>query len=223
MVSKTAMKRAAAEAALAHVDRTQVLGVGSGSTVNEFIKLLRESGMPPVGAVAASLASAQLLDAAGITVFPLAEVDRLGLYVDGADEIDPQGRLIKGGGGAHTLEKAIARVSDRFVCIADETKLVERLGQHRPVPLEIQPAELAHATNHLGGMGAQLDLRPQRADSGNLLVDASGLDLSDPAALETALEEVSGVVGCGIFAHRRADLAYIAMADGTLQELRFDR
>lgn len=220
MASPTALKRAAAQAALAYIDRADVLGVGSGSTVNEFIKLLRSSGMPPAGAVAASLSSAALLDSAGVTVFPLAEVDRVEVYVDGADELDPLGRMIKGGGGAHTLEKRIAEKAGRFVCIVDESKLVKRLGERMAVPLEVLPAELAHATNHLGGMGAQLDLRPQRSDSGNLLVDARGLDLSDPEALETALEEVPGVVGCGIFAHRRADIALVAGQDG-VRELLF--
>lgn len=221
MVTTTAMKRAAAEAALVFVDRAKVLGVGSGSTVNEFIRVVRESGMPPVGAVAASLASAKLLDAAGVTVFPLAETDGIELYVDGADEIDPLGRMLKGGGGAHATEKRIATVARRFVCIVDESKLVDSLGAAMPVPLEVLPAELAHVTNHLGGMGAQLDLRKERADSGNLLVDASGLDLSEPEQLETALEALSGVVACGIFAHRRADVAIVAAADGTVREVRF--
>lgn len=221
MATKTAMKRAAAQAALAYVDRTSILGVGSGTTVNEFIRLLRESGMPPVGAVAASLSSATLLDGIGVSVFPVAEVDRLGVYVDGADELDPRGRMIKGGGGAHTQEKRIARLASTFICVVDESKLVERLGERMPVPLEVLPAELAHVTNHLGGMGAALDLRPERADSGNLLVDASGVDLSAPEEIETLLESVSGVVACGVFAHRRADIALVASADGTVREMRF--
>lgn len=221
MATKTEMKRAAAEAAIAYVDRASILGVGSGSTVNEFIRVLRESGVPPVGAVAASLASASLLDGMGVAVFPVAEVDRLGVYVDGADELDPLGRMIKGGGGAHTQEKRIARAASTFVCIVDESKLVDRLGQHMPVPLEVLPAELAHVTNHLGGMGAALDLRPERTDSGNLLVDASDLDLSAPEEMETLLESVSGVVACGIFAHRRADIALVASADGSVREMRF--
>lgn len=222
MATKTGMKRAAAQAALAYVDRTKVLGVGSGSTVNEFIRVLGESGMPPVGAVAASLASATSLDSMGVAVFPLAEVDSLSVYIDGADEIDPLGRTIKGGGGAHTQEKRIATVATTFICVADESKLVDHLGERMPVPLEVLPAELAHVTNHLGSMGAALDLRPERADSGNLLVDASGLDLSVPEEMEDILESVPGVVACGIFAHRRADLALIASSDGGLREIRFD-
>jgi ribose 5-phosphate isomerase A len=219
--SSTAMKRTAAEAALRLVDREAVLGVGSGSTVNAFLRVLQESGLPPRGAVAASLATAKLLDSGGVTVFPLAEVDSLKLYIDGADEIDPSGRMIKGGGGAHTAEKRIAEAADRFVCIVDESKLVDRLGERVPVPLEVLPAELAFVVKQLAVMGAQTDLRQERADSGNLLLDASGLDLSDPERVERELEEISGVVACGIFAGRRADIAIVGLADGSVREIRF--
>ena len=223
MSSPTIMKRTAAEAALPLVDRSAVLGVGSGTTVNEFIRILHESGLPPRGAVAASLSSAKLLDEAGITVFPLAEVVEIPVYVDGADEIDPQGRMIKGGGGAHAMEKRISAVALRFVCIADESKLVDRLGEEAAVPLEVLPSQLAHVTKEIAGRGAQMDLRQQRSDAGNLLVDVSGLDLANPEAVERELEAIPGVVACGVFAIRPADIAFIGTSDGGVRELTFGR
>lgn len=221
MSSPTIMKRTAAEAALPLVDREAVLGVGSGTTVNEFIRILHESGLPPAGAVAASLGSAKLLDQAGVTVFPLAEVVEIPVYVDGADEIDPHGRMIKGGGGAHAMEKRISAVAKRFVCIADESKLVDHLGEKTGVPLELLPAQLAHVTKEIASMGAQMDLRERRSDAGNLLVDVSGLDLTDPVAVERALEAIPGVIACGIFAVRSADIAFIGTSDGGVRELTF--
>lgn len=212
--SLTQMKREAARAAIEMVEPGMLIGVGSGTTVNEFIRLLQEDEIALPGALAASLGSATLLDAAGIPVLSPDEHQTVALYVDGADEVDPSGRMIKGGGGAHALEKAIATRSDCFVCIVDESKLMERLGTRMPVPLEVLPAELSHVTNHLGAMGAELSMREIRADSGNLLLDAFGLDLSSPEELEVALEQVPGVVACGIFAKRRADVALVGTREG---------
>lgn len=189
--------------------------------MNEFVRALKADGRLPAGAVVASLATGKLLDSAGVTILALDDVEQLYLYVDGADEIDSQGRMIKGGGGAHTAEKRIALASERFVCIADESKLVERLGETRPVPLEVLAAELAYVTKELAAMGARSDLRQQRTDSGNLLVDVTGLDLSDPQDTEQRLESISGVVASGIFASRRADIALVGHGDGSVEEVRF--
>jgi ribose 5-phosphate isomerase A len=213
-------KKAAAREALTYVSADQPLGVGSGSTVTEFIKLLAEHSTRPPAAVAASAASARLLAEAGIPVLPLEEMpEPLETYIDGADEVDPEGRMIKGGGGAHTREKLIARSSRRFVCIVDAGKVVERLGS-APVPLEVERAALSDAAPVIAAMGGTPELREGFVtDDGNPIVDVRGFDLGDPLALERELDDLPGLVGSGIFAERSADVVIVGDTQGNVRRL----
>jgi ribose 5-phosphate isomerase A len=209
-------RRAAARAALELVVRDTVLGVGSGRTVALFIDELARSPRRPARAVAASRASATLLAAAGVAVVELDDALPLELYVDGADEVDPALRLVKGRGGAHTREKVLASVAERFVCLVDESKLVARLGA-APVPVEVLPMARASAERALSALGGRPRLRAGAVtDNGALILDVEGLDLSDPLALEVALTTIPGVLECGIFARRPADLVFCGTADGVL-------
>ena len=221
MTSRELEKRAAAVAALAYVTPGIVLGVGSGSTVAQFIRALGEYAGRPSRAVATSADTEQRLRRAGIATIPLEAADRpLALYVDGADEIDRSGRAIKGGGGAHTREKRVARASETWLCIVDEHKLVDRIGTRTPVPLEIDACSFAEVAEAVAALGGFATLRPGRlADSGNPLADVHGLPLSDALSMERALEAIPGVISCGIFARRRADLILVGRADGTVGTL----
>jgi ribose 5-phosphate isomerase A len=211
--------RAAAGAALALVDPAELLGVGTGTTVAVFIELLASSDRRPAAAVASSVRTAHLLQAAGIEVIALPESGRLTLYIDGADDIDPLLRLVKGGGGAHTREKVLADAADTFVCIADDSKLVAALGV-RPVPVEVLPFARAYATRELREMGGHAFARAGFvSDNGNEVLDVTGLDLTDPAAVESAIDCVAGVLSCGIFALRGADVAFIGHADCSVDRL----
>lgn len=217
------MKRAAAQAAVRLVDPSAVLGLGGGSTVATFVDVLGESGIRPPLVVAASQQTAEHLASIGIKTASLAEAGgSLPLYIDGADEIDPFGRLIKGAGGAHASEKHLATASRRFVCIADESKVVTHLGESKPVPLELLEGYLESVTARVEKMGGHVQLREdQRSDAGNMLVDVSGLNLGDPARVECDLDAIPGVVECGIFALWRADLALIGMSSGRVREIDF--
>jgi ribose 5-phosphate isomerase A len=217
-VTRDEMKDAAARGALAYVDTAAPLGVGTGTTVGHFIDLLGSSGRLPREAVATSIETKMRLEAIGVTVIPLPEVGHPTVYIDGADEIDPAGRMIKGGGGAHAAEKAVASASRLFVCIVDATKVVRRLGERAPVPLEVLPeaAELVRDAVHaLGGVATERTGR--RADSGNLLFDCVGLDLTAPESLEERLDAIPGVVECGVFARRRADVVIVGEPDGSVR------
>lgn len=209
------LKLAAAEAALEFVASGSTIGVGTGSTAARFIEALAARPGLVAAAVASSVASAAALRAAGIRVVdPGAAPYPLQLYVDGADEVDPELRLIKGGGGAHTREKILATAAELFVCIVDETKLVERLGRG-PVPLEVVPWAAAFVAGRLAALGAGVAERPGFVtDNGNAVLDALGLDLSDPEGLELELDAMPGVVECGIFARRRADVVLAGTAAG---------
>lgn len=211
-------KRAAARAALAYLRPDTVIGVGTGSTVAHFIDALAAGGAGITRAVATSVDTEQRMLHIGIVPIALEDAEKpLALYVDGADEIDRLGRAIKGGGGAHAREKRVAQTSSRWVCIVDESKLVDRLGMRAPVPLEIETHALAEATTAVAALGAIAVLRVgSLADSGNPLVDVHGLDLSDPLGTEDALEAIPGVVACGIFARRRADVIHVGRDDGTV-------
>ena len=211
-------KRAAAVAAIAYITSETVIGVGTGSTVASFIDALGESHTTVTGAVATSIDTEQRLRRAGITPIPLDVADRpIAIYVDGADEIDRLGRAIKGGGGAHTREKLVARSSARWICIVDQSKLVECLGERRPVPLEVRPTELAGAISDVRALGGTPSIRVGGpALAGNRLVDVYDLDLSDPQRMEDALESIPGVVACGIFARRRADVILVGREDGSV-------
>jgi ribose 5-phosphate isomerase A len=208
------MKRAAAEAAIEYVTAATTIGVGTGSTAAFFIEALAARPKLIAAAVASSEASATALRAAGIPVVGLEEALPLSLYVDGADEVDPALRLTKGRGGAHTREKVLATAAAVFVCIVDETKLVERLGG-APVPLEVVPMARPLVAGRLTALGAIVTERPSfLTDNGNAVLDAVGLDLSDPEGLELELDAIPGVVECGIFARRRADVVLVGSVRG---------
>ena len=208
------MKRASANAALEYVLTGATIGVGTGSTAEFFIEALAARPGQIAAAVASSLAAAAALRAAGIRVVDLEEASSLPLYVDGADEVDPHLRLIKGRGGAHTREKVLATAAELFVCIVDESKLVDRLGG-APVPLEVVPMALPLVARRLTALGATVAERPGFVtDNGNAVLDAMELDLSDPEGLELELDAIPGVVECGIFARRRADVVLVGTAGG---------
>lgn len=215
-MDQQALKRRAAEAALAEVEEHGIIGVGSGSTVDAFVDVLARSMLPVKGVIAASAASERLLQARGLPVLGLADIDRLPVYIDGADEIDPQLNLIKGGGGALTREKVLAELSERFVCIADTSKRVERLGNF-PLPIEVVSYARSFVARRLVALGGQPVWRENYlTDNGNPILDVHGLQLDEPAQIERTLEAVPGVVTVGIFARRRPELALIAAPEGTL-------
>lgn len=220
-MTQDAQKRAAAAAAMAYVTQGMIIGVGTGSTAALFIQELAARPTLIAAAVASSEASATALRAAGIRVVGLEEAPSLPLYVDGADQVDAELRLIKGAGGALAREKVVASASELFVCIVDQTKLVERLGDARtpglapPVPLAVLPMAAAPVTARLRALGGRPVVRPDyRTDDGMAILDCAGLDLSDPEPLEAELEAIPGVVGCGIFARRRADVVLAGTDDG---------
>jgi ribose 5-phosphate isomerase A len=208
------MKRAVAAAALAHVPADCVVGVGTGSTANYFIAELGRASRRVRAAVASSEASAKGLKAAGIEVLDLNAVDEIPVYVDGADEIDRSLAMIKGGGGALTREKIVAAVARKFVCIADQSKLVATLGRF-PLPVEVIPMARAFVGRELKRLGADPVWREGFVtDNGNVILDAHGLTISRPAELEAALNALPGVVTNGLFAQRGADVLLLGTPDG---------
>ncbi|NTW28138.1 MAG: ribose 5-phosphate isomerase A [Coriobacteriia bacterium] len=217
MPGDSRQKRAAARAALAFVKAGEVIGIGSGSTVDAFVDVLAAEGPLVSGAVAASGATAGRLLGGGIRVLSLAQAGGvLGVYVDGADRVDPRGRAIKGGGGAHTREKELASVASLWVCIVDASKFAESLDG-ASVPLEVEPGFESSVAQVVTSLGGDLYRREQAfADSGYPLYDVVGFDLSDPLAAEDALDAIPGVVECGIFAHRTPDVVLIASEEGIL-------
>jgi len=212
MSPKDRQKKEAARAALAEVPKGCWLGVGTGSTTNYFIQLLPKRWVK--GAVASSEATAKALKKRGIRVVPMLPSRKLAVYVDGADEADSQLRLIKGGGGALTREKIVATASRKFVCIADGSKLVKRLGRF-PVPLEVVPIareQVAAAVRKIGGRPVWR--KGFITDNGGEILDVYGLRISDPAKMEKRLESIPGVVCAGIFGKRRANLLLLGTRDG---------
>lgn len=211
---RSAMKRAAARAALEFVAPGMVVGVGSGTTAWSFVDALAERGPAVAGAVAASLETETRLTEAGIRVLAPSDVAALTLYVDGADVVDGFGRAIKGGGGAHAREKVLATRAERWVCVVDETKVVGVLGRV-PVPLEVLAFALREIIDALVLLGGEPRIREGFCtDNGNPIVDVGGLDLSDPLAVEFALDAIPGTVANGIFARRRADVVLVGRSDG---------
>jgi ribose 5-phosphate isomerase A len=207
-------KQAAAEAALGFLTDDTIIGVGTGSTVNFFIDALAGRRDRVRGAVSSSEASTARLRAAGIEVLDLNQTGDLELYVDGADEADRHGRLIKGGGGALTREKIVAAASRRFVCIVDDTKVVDVLG-HFPLPVEVIPMARSYVARQLLKLGGQPVLREAFiTDNGNPILDVHGLRILDPPALEAAINGIAGVVTVGLFAQRVADIVLVGEADG---------
>ncbi len=191
-----------------------VLGIGTGSTVGQFIEALKHSKTRLSGAVSSSRATSQALQAAGIPELDLNSAGDLALYIDGADQATAHGVLIKGGGAALTREKVIAAASARFICIADESKLVPVLGTF-PLPVEVIPMARSYVARQLVKMGGQPVWRDGViTDNGNVILDVHNLQLTDPLAFESAVNELAGVVTVGLFARRRADLLIVAGDDG---------
>ena len=212
--SQAKLKRLVGEAALAYVEAGSIVGVGTGSTVNCFIDALARLPGRVAGAVSSSEASTARLVALGIRVFAANEVDSLLVYIDGADEIDHAGCMIKGGGGALTREKIVADLAGRFVCIADASKLVDRLGRF-PLPVEVIPMAAAQIARRFVKLGAEPRVRQGVVtDNGGSILDVHGLSIDDPAGLEAEISQWPGVVGCGIFARNRASICLLGTADG---------
>jgi len=208
------LKRAAAEAALDYVEPGTVIGVGTGSTANFFIDALARMKGRIEGAVASSEVTAERLKDHGIPVLDLNAVDELPLYVDGADEATRHLHLIKGGGGALTREKIVAAASRRFVCIADQSKLVDVLGRF-PLPIEVIPMARSYVARELVKRGGRPVLREGFVtDNGNQILDVHGLEILEPARLESELNDIPGVVTNGIFALRPADLLLLGTPEG---------
>ncbi|MGH8198364.1 MAG: ribose-5-phosphate isomerase RpiA [Steroidobacteraceae bacterium] len=203
-------KKAAALAALEFIEDGMTVGVGTGSTVNHFITALKDLRHRIAGGVSSSEASTRLLREAGIEVVALNDAGDLPLYVDGADEATRHLALIKGGGGALTREKIVAAASRRFVCIVDDSKLVDVLGRF-PLPVEVIPMARSLVARKLAGLGGQPVLRQGfKTDNGNEILDVHNLTISDPAALEGEIGLLAGVVAVGLFARRGADVLLVA-------------
>lgn len=208
------MKRAVAKAAIEHVPSGCIIGVGTGSTANYFIDELGKVKNRLDGAVASSEATAARLKSHGIEVLDLNSVDELEVYVDGADEITHNMHMIKGGGGALTREKIVAAVSRTFVCVADETKLVDVLGGF-PLPVEVIPMARSHVSRELVKIGGQPRLRAGfTTDNGNVILDVHGLSIMNPVELEGMINQITGVVTNGLFARRPADLLLLGTSSG---------
>jgi ribose 5-phosphate isomerase A len=215
--SAARQKHAAAEHALRFLTPGTVVGVGSGSTVAFFIAALSKRTVDFPQAVSSSDRSSHLLEAAGIQVLDLNDVGTVDVYVDGADEVDPSLSLIKGGGGALTREKVIAQASRRFVCIVDQSKEVAVLGRF-PLPVEVIPMARSLVTRELQALGATVTNRAGFiTDNGNLILDAAGLQITDPVGMEAAINQLPGVVTVGIFARRRPDVLLVAGASGVVE------
>ena len=212
------LKQAVARAALAHVVEGEIVGVGTGSTANFFIDALATVKDRIRGTVASSEATASRLRSHGIAVFDLNDIDSMPVYVDGADEITAQGAMIKGGGGALTREKIVASVAQRFICIADASKLVAHLGAF-PLPVEVIPMAQAVVARKLAALGGTPRLRmregaPLITDNGCMIIDLFGLQIIDPALLEQQINDIVGVVSNGLFARQGANVCLLGTAEG---------
>jgi ribose 5-phosphate isomerase A len=217
-LSQDELKTLVGQAALKYVVPGEIVGVGTGSTVNKFIDALASIKDQIKGAVSSSVASTERLQALGIRVFDANEVEQLAVYIDGADEIDHQGYMIKGGGASLTREKIGAAQSRQFVCIADDSKLVPTLGTY-PLPVEVIPMAAHRVMRQFAAMGGQAKLRlrydsPLVTDNGQYLVDVTGLQISDPLAFESEVNQWPGVVTVGVFALQKAQICLLGTADG---------
>ncbi len=218
------LKALVGQAALAHVVPGEVLGVGTGSTVNCFIDALASMRDQIPGAVSSSEASTRRLQALGIRVFEANQVGTLSVYIDGADEIDGRGHMIKGGGAALTREKIVAAQSRLFVCIADASKKVEVLGRF-PLPVEVIPMASQRLIRQFAELGGQANVRmlqgqPLVTDNGQHILDVRGLSISDPLGFENEVSQWPGVITVGVFARQRAQICLLGTPDG-VQTLRF--
>jgi ribose 5-phosphate isomerase A len=208
------MKIAAATAALKYVEDNSIVGIGSGSTANHFIDLLAKSMIPLKGTVSSSVKSTKRLESHGIKVLELNQTGPLDLYVDGADESDAKLNLIKGGGGALTREKIVAAASAKFVCIADESKLVDVMGKF-PLPVEVIPMAQSYVAREMVKLGGHPTLREGFVtDNGNIILDVVGLEITDPVATELHINQIVGVVTVGLFAARPADVLILGTPGG---------
>ena len=212
------LKALVGQAALKYVVPDEIVGVGTGSTVNKFIDALATMKDQIKGAVSSSEASTLRLKALGIPVFDCNEVESLSVYIDGADEIDHQGHMVKGGGAALTREKIVAAQSKQFVCIADESKLVDALGAF-PLPMEVIPMATARVMRQFAAMGGsavvrQKDGQPLVTDNGQHIVDVKGLKITDPVAFENTVSQWPGVVTVGVFALQKAQVCLLGTAAG---------
>ena len=219
------LKAQVGRAALDYVVKGEIVGVGTGSTVNCFIDALAGIKTKIRGAVSSSVASTERLRAIGITVFDCNEVEELAVYIDGADEIDPRGCMIKGGGAALTREKIVAAQSRRFVCIADASKQVDVLGAF-PLPVEVIPMAARRIMRQFAALGGIAQVRekngvPLVTDNGQHIIDVKGLKITEPLAFETEVSQWPGVVTVGVFAHQRAHVCLLGTPSG-VQTLRFD-
>ena len=213
-MNQDAMKKAAAEAAIEYVEYEMIVGIGTGSTANHFIDLLAKIKGKIDGTVASSEASAERLRGHGIPVMDLNQAGELSLYVDGADESNKHLHLIKGGGGALTREKIVAGASEKFICIADETKLVSVLGKF-PLPVEVIPMAQSFVARQMVKLGGTPELREGfTTDNGNIILDVHNLEIMQPEKLETQINMIPGVVTVGIFAHRPADVLILGGESG---------
>jgi ribose 5-phosphate isomerase A len=214
------LKQAVARAAIGYVVDGEIIGVGTGSTANFFIDELGKIKHRIRGAVASSEATAVRLRGHGIEVYDLNDVEAISVYVDGADEIDASGAMIKGGGAALTREKIVASVSASFVCIADGSKLVQTLGKF-PLPVEVVPMARAAVARRLAALGGQPRLRtrpgtdePFVTDNGGHLLDVAGLSITDPVGLENQINQIVGVIAVGLFAQRGANVCLLGTGEG---------
>lgn len=214
-LTQTELKREVARAALAYVEPGKILGVGTGSTADLFIDELAAMKDQIPACVSSSERSTKRLQALGFKVIDLTELngEMISVYVDGADEIDGGFSMIKGGGGALTREKIVASTSKTFVCIADGSKRVETLGKF-PLPVEVIPMAAGVIKTRLEALGAQVTLRDFITDNGNAILDAAGLEIKDPKALEAEINSWPGVVTVGLFAARGADVLLLGLQDG---------
>ena len=207
-------KRRAAEAAVGYIESGMVLGIGTGSTVNQLIEVLKDRKIQLAGAVSSSRQTSEKLKLVGIPELDLNSAGDLSLYIDGADEATADGVLIKGGGAALTREKVVAAASKRFVCIIDDSKLVPELGAF-PLPVEVVPMARSYVARQLVKLGGQPVWREGVVtDNGNPILDVHQLKITDPKSLEAAINQIAGVVTVGLFARRRADVLIIAGDNG---------
>lgn len=217
-LSQDELKTLVGQAALQYVVPGEIVGVGTGSTVNKFIDALASMKDQIKGAVSSSVASTERLKALGITVFDANEVQALSVYIDGADEIDAQGYMVKGGGAALTREKIVAALAKQFVCIVDDSKLVNALGNF-PLPVEVIPMAAAQIARKFEAMGGTATIRkkdgaPLFTDNGQHILDVRGLQITDPLAFESQVNQWPGVVTVGVFAHQKANVCLMGSAAG---------
>lgn len=217
-LSQDELKTLVGQAALQYVVPGEIVGVGTGSTVNKFIDALASMKDQIKGAVSSSVASTERLKALGITVFDANEVQSLSVYIDGADEIDGKGYMVKGGGAALTREKIVAALAKQFVCIVDESKLVQSLGKF-PLPVEVIPMAAAQIARKFEAMGGSATIRmkdgqPLVTDNGQHILDVRGLNITDPLAFESEVNQWPGVVTVGVFAHQKASVCLMGTAAG---------